>query len=287
MKTFTSIFAILCLISINTFTLHDCTQQWAPKQIQSLNEIKNIILESTNALIIFDVDEVLITSKDIFIHPECDDIFMQLVRNKFAEVTTEEEKQELENRLSLCMLLPERVLIEESTPNFIKELQTRGIKTLALTSCQTGQFGVIPYVEHWRINQLKKLDIDFSLSFDSTEPLRFTEIKKKDRAAPLFEKGILFSKGYSKGEVLETFLKQLNWKPSEIIFIDDLAENHHSLKQHLEALHIPFKGFQYIKAKLPQKKINKSLIEFQFSYLIDNGKWINDDDAADLMELEK
>lgn len=285
--------ACLSMMQLNLFTVETSnlpannaiSNQWKPKQIYCISEISDQIKTNENdVLVIFDVDEVLITTSDIFIHPECDSIFLKLVLQEFEKAKTPEDKEKLENLLSLSMARPVRHLVEESTPIFIKKVQKQGIKTIALTSCQTGKFGVIPLVEHWRIDQLKALDIDFSSSFDWIGPVRFTEIAKKDKPAPLFEKGILFSKGYSKGEVLEAFLKRLNWKPSKVIFIDDLAENLQSLKQYLDALNIPFAGFQYLKANLPQEKINAALIEFQFRHLIDTGEWLNDETVIEIIQ---
>lgn len=256
---------------------NDKTLHWSPKQIHSFNEIRNSIETSQNdVLVVFDVDEVLITTKDIFIHPECDSIFLNLVQNEFAKTKTTDEREKFENRLSLSMIHPERYLVEEIAPSFIKCLQNKKIKTIALTSCPTGKFGLIPLVEHWRIDQLKMLDIDFSVAFGRLIQIRLTELSKKNHPSPIFEKGILFSKGYSKGEVLEAFLKRINWKPSKVIFIDDLAENLCSLKEHLDALNIPFEGFQYLGAHLSQDKINSKLIEFQFYHLIEHGEWLSD-----------
>ncbi|EFB41392.1 DUF2608 domain-containing protein [Parachlamydia acanthamoebae] len=249
------------------------------QQIQHINEI-NAYIENIDedTLVVFDVDEVLISTTDIFLHPECDEIFLGLIYDAFEKAKTDKEKDELENQLSLTMLLPKRVLVEGSTPGFIESLQVKGIKTMALTSCPTGRFGVIPSVEQWRIRHLKTLGIDFSAEAPCQESFSLTEICKKNRPAPLFENGILFSKGYSKGEVLIAFLKRINWKPSNVLFIDDLADNLESVKQYLDEFDIPFVGFHYLGASLPKDKIDPDLIKFQFDYLLKHGKWLSDEE---------
>lgn len=260
--------------------------QYQPERIYKLEEIhKHIEKDQEDLLIVFDVDEVLITSKDAFIHPECDSIFMKILRREFAKAKTPEEKQKLEYCLSLSLLKPERTLVEESTASFIRHIQDLGIKTIALTSCPTGKLGLVPKIEHWRIDHLQKMGIDFSASFASLDGSHFSEVPKKEVSFPdpLFEKGILFSYGYSKGEVLEAFLARMEWKPSKILFIDDLVENHHSLDKHLKTLAIPFLGFHYLGAILPPERIDVNLIEFQFDHLMEYEEWLSDE-AIHLMK---
>ena len=217
-----------------------------------VNSFKEISGELKNAdettLIVFDVDEVLITTEDHFIHPYADHIFVPIIKAAMASVETLEEKKNLEEKLSLSMLCPKRILIEEETPKLIQNLKDKGIKVIALTSCPTGAFGIIPKVEDWRINHLNSLNINFASSFPNINRQFLNEIAVSGKRAPSYEEGILFSKGYKKGEVLKAFFKQCNFHPSKVIFIDDLCENLDSVKAELATLNIEFKGYQYIGA---------------------------------------
>jgi len=284
MKKFIYLFIPLILI-VTEISAQDLKKTSIPSKIDKLEEMQ-LENEDPDTLVIFNIDDTLITTTDIFLHPECNHIFLDIVHKKFTEIQLGRERKHFINLLSLTILEPERVLIEKSTPHFLQTLQQRGFKTLALTSCPTGQFGIIPKVEHLKINQLKDLGIDFSSSFDLPNAISFQEIRKTNHRPPLFEKGILFSKGYSKGEVLTAFLEQLDWKPSKVIFVDDLEENLQSMKKQLDALDIPFVGFHFTGAHLSKDQINPDLIEFQFEYLLKHFRWLSDENALKLMNLD-
>jgi hypothetical protein len=263
---------------------------YQPEQIYKLEQIQDHIgRDLEDVLVIFDVDDVLVTSKDAFIHPECNAIFKKIVRRELAKATTPEEKEKFECCLSISLLKSERSLVEASTPDLIRQIQKAGVKTIALTSCPTGKFGIVPKVEHWRIDQLQKLGIDFSGSFAALDGTSFSEVPQKEVpcAHPLFEKGILFSYGYSKGEVLEAFLARAKWKPSKIIFVDDLLENHQSLHQCSQTLGVPFLGFHYLGAELSPEKIDVDLIEFQFNHLMQHQEWLSDEKISFMKEMNR
>ncbi|GAB4190005.1 MAG: hypothetical protein Tsb0015_10900 [Simkaniaceae bacterium] len=190
------------------------------EQISSLQEIAEELTScDENSLIIFDVDEVLITTKDHFGHPYAGKVFSALMHEEMKKCISLEERAALENIWSLSTLQPKRILIEEDAPKLIEELQRQGIKVIALTCCGTGSFGIIPKLERWRIEHLNDLNISFSGSFPNLKRHSLRDIKKSKRAAPLFEEGVLFSEGYDKGDVLKAFLEYNDLHPSKVVFI--------------------------------------------------------------------
>lgn len=234
-------------------------------------ELQNI---DEKTLVVFDVDEVLIMTKDHFIHPYAIHVVDRVAQRELAN----HSKSAIDELISLCFLLPERILIEESTPSLIKRLQGQNIKTIALTSCQTGTLGLIRSVENWRVEDLKSFDIDFSSSFPEYERLVFDELKSPSHPSPLFESGVLFSKGYQKGKVLKAFLDRIDFVPSKILFIDDLSHNLLSVKDEFQLEGIPYHLFYYTGASRYFKKLNEALIEYQLIHLIHHKEWLSDDE---------
>jgi hypothetical protein len=246
-------------------------------RISSFSEMKKEFEKADNkTLIIFDVDEVLITTQDHFMHPYADAIFLPMIHRAFSQATTPNEKKEVEENLSLCMLLPKRVLIEEETPRLIKDLQKRHIKVIALTSCPTGRFGVIPQVERWRIEHLNAMNISFASSFPDRKRESFAEMASEGKPAPLFEEGILFSKGYKKGQVLKEFIRRCKFHPAKVVFIDDLEENLASVQAEMQAMSIAFQGYQYTGAERFFKEADEKVLKLQFEHLMEKKEWLSD-----------
>jgi len=259
--------------------------------VSSLKEVeKEVAKADKTALVIFDVDEVLITTEDHFIHPYADKTFMGMIYQAAKKALTDHERKDLEETISLSIVLPKRILVEDHTPSFIYGLRDEGYKTMALTSCPTGNFGVIPQIERWRIDHLRGLNICFASSFPEFERHSlesFTNQKKLQTGLPapfthlpLFEEGILFSYGYKKGAVLKEFFQKNGLCPSQVLFVDDLMENLQSVKDELSAMGIPFKGFHYQGAAKHFKPLNEKILHYQFHHLMKTRTWLSDSEVA-------
>ena len=257
-------------------------------QISSLHELEEALSKADEkTLIVFDVDEVLITTKDHFLHPYALDDFFLWAQRAFENAKSEEEKIDVEEKLSLCMLLPERVLIEENAPKLIEKLQKKKAKVIALTSCRTGTFGVIPKVEKWRFEHLQSLGVDFSSAFSHIPRHEFHAMASSGKRAPLFENGILFSKGYEKGDLLLAFLKVSDFKPTQVIFIDDLTENIESVEKALQSLNIPCKSYHYLGAKRFFKKPDAQILRAQFEHLMRHREWLSDEEIKERLYFKE
>lgn len=270
------LFPLLLAATFPVFAIHT--------QITSLKDLSQELQSADEkTLIVFDVDEVLITTEDHFIHPYAGHIFLKLAGELIQKTEIEEEKIELIKTLSLSLSEPKRVIVEEMAPEFIRSLQQRGLKVIALTACPSGDYGLIPKVECWRVEHLRSLGIDFSSSFSTISPLSLSDIASQGRSPPVFEEGILFSgvllsKGYTKGEVLAEFLKQANFHPEKVIFIDDSIHYLDSVQTAVQAAGIEFKGYQYLGAERFFKKTNEEVLRYQLDHLIHKKEWLSDEE---------
>ncbi len=235
------------------------------------------------ALVVLDVDEVLITTKDHYMHPYSEETVLSIVMEALMFAESDLEKRDMEEALSLALILPERHLIEKSVPLLIKNLQSRGVKVIALTDCMTGSLGVIPKLEVWRIENLKSLGVDFSLSFPSIQSHRI-DIPFSKKKCPLYEQGILFSGGHKKGDVLKAFLTESDFKPSKVIFIDDLSRNVDSVEFELKNMNIESRVYQYTGAsEFFRNSVDEQILKHQFEHLIETKTWLSD---AEIEALE-
>jgi hypothetical protein len=246
-------------------------------RVEKISEIHQLLLEiKEDNLIVFDVDDVIFSTEDHFAHPYGYLTFVKLTNQALNSASTDKEKEEIMRKVSLSQLLARRLLVEEDMPQFIRNLQDAGIKIIALTNFPRGQYGAISRTEAWRIEQLKSFGIDFSRAFPDEMHGEFHEMAQPGLAPPLFEKGILFSNGHPKGEVLTTFFKKNLLSPSKVIFIEDLLHHHNSVESSLRSLKISFIGIHYTGANKYFGVCNEGLLRYQFDHLLSTETWISD-----------
>lgn len=247
------------------------------KSFPKISRLKQLELDvSENTLVVLDIDEVLVTSLDHFAHPYADSIFTAHVKTAFEKVQSDEEHKELEKKISLSVLSTKRVMIDEDAPQMIMNSQRRGARVVGLTGWPTGPLGHIPSLEQWRIEHLRSINIHFTSPFSGITRYVFENLQEEEKYTPLFEHGILFSPGYNKGEVLKEFLKYSDFKPSNIIFVDDLPKHLENVERSMESINMPYKGYQYLGAEPFFKPIDKRVLESQFAHLVHHGKWLTD-----------
>ncbi len=61
-----------------------------------------------------------------------------------------------------------------------------------------------------------------------------------------------------------------------MIFIDDLEENLASVQAEMQALSIPFQGYQYTGAERFFKQADEEVLKHQFEHLMEKKEWLSD-----------
>lgn len=155
------------------------------------------------------------------------------------------------------------VLVEPNTPEIIKSLQDKKVKTIAITAVLSGVLNEGGEASQNIVyNQLNDLGVDFENSFNTSEII-FTEVDEYNSNHPVFYKGILVTNGEGningKGEVLVSFMKSNNFSPEVIVMIDDKLKNLENMEAALKAYNanIKFVGLEYKKSTtLPAPNIS-------------------------------
>ncbi|MBM3610842.1 MAG: DUF2608 domain-containing protein [Alphaproteobacteria bacterium] len=234
--------------------------------IKSLKDVQPYVDEAfkdsapEEILIAFDIDMTL-TQPD---HPVTYYPHLKQHIDSYKEITSSLSGLEKDFLLTaLTQNLPQR-LIEEDTPLIIKNLQLKGIKTIAFTAVLEKIFDN-KNIKQIRFKTLNSYNISFEGSFDFKE-ITLKEISAYNHHHPSYYKGILFSNGengsHNKGIVLIEFLKYLPKLPSTIIIVDDkkrnLQEIEHALKHsypHIEFIGIEYQGaFDYAPKPISKKE---------------------------------
>lgn len=229
-----------------------------------------------DALVVFDVDNTLIVPKDRILGPSGENYLYELMSQlPIFQVKGDE--------IASKVLLQSKVsLIDEKVLHLIERLKLKGIKTMALTAISTGKMGLISNMEEWRVDQLNSLGIHFGWAFPSLDSLTLSRFQGK-RSQPKYKQGVLASSKYPKGQVLSEFLKQIQWRPSKILFIDDRMDFIESVEFELEREKIPHISFFYTAAIDQPHLLDKEIADFQINYLMERGEWLSDLEAKDFL----
>lgn len=261
--------------------LSSCSYE-KPQEITTIQSFTEFDFNTVkqNAMIIFDVDQVLIErSCKIFwskIEKEHEQWLNQLYNEVFKKA-----KHDPFYYLSIMLKEDTPILIEPIIVDIINTLQSRSVTVIALTTTNTGSCFTIPSLPIWRFNKLKKVGIDFSKAGISN--MEFPELPAKSSEEsgeyPIFYNGILFTSDSSKGAILTAFFEHTKLKPSHVIFFDDKRSNLESVAEAMHNLGIPFEGYQYLGGLHMPGELDKEAARYQLHHLVDNEKWISEDEA--------
>ena len=273
------------------FIILTCNYNTCFAEIIQTNDTKVIkkTLESidTDTLVTFDIDDVLIIPKDQI---------LQTKNRKYLEKLNQRLEQSVGKKnadifYSIIFTQRDNGPVDVKMKDIISELQSKGIKVLALTNCFTGSFGNIESMEDWRYNELKKHGYHFDLSWRVLKPKVFTGLEKtgkglsaKNSSMPVFKSGIVFTSAVSKGQALEAFLQYARIVPKKIIFVDDKRKHLESVEEIAKSHNIPFIGIEYTAvSNIPASPLSEKRANLQYEVLEKEKKWISDSEADALL----
>lgn len=244
------------------------------QQINSFHEATPQIMPCNNSLILFDIDDTLISTVDTMGHTSPPLLFKLRALIKHPQLLF---RKNWEYYYSIMWQQTEWFIIEPDTVSIIADLKKQDCIVLGLTSMETGTFGTMENFPEWRSQILTQLGIEFSHKFPNAI---FNKLPRHRNNYPELYNGLLCCNQQSKGLVVSAFLDQFQLQPNMIIFFDDSANNLASVEDACKQRNIPFKGFQYRGAeKLSQKwDMQKALL--QLDYLIQNKKWLSDNNIT-------
>lgn len=258
--------------------------------IVEADDLDNVLthLQDLNSqtLVLWDVDETLITPQDQIYHPNSAKLRSELIQQYFFDKSVEEKYIFLSQMLNTSFYR----LVDSRLPSLISDLQAQGIRVMALTAMWTGSLGIIPCMEEWRYNQLKLHNIDFSPIFPEHSRIEWSEMMRCwDRSKwnswtvsvgnPVYHEGILITDGPDKGLVLVSFLNKVEWKPERVIFIDDHLSFLQSVQESMDEMGIDFTGIHFRALEKEMPSIDHDIAHLQFQHIANNGVWLTDEQA--------
>jgi hypothetical protein len=187
---------------------------------------------NNNTLVMFDLDNTLITPP---LHSDLgsDQWFYAMYQKKLDEGI--EAQQAIDSVLPVYKQAIAEINfepVEHDTVAVVSHLQQKGVHVIGLTARSID-------LAYRTIEQLAHIGIDFGKDHQEC-PIPYGTGKPA-----LYMDGIIFSGNYSKGEVVASWLKETNYKPKKIIFIDDKLKNLVAVEEALHKRDFPFYGLRY------------------------------------------
>ncbi len=255
------------------------------RRIDSYNQVADMLKNiGTDTLVLFDVDDTLIIPADIAMRSKTKEEHQQWLKNTIDTIF-----KNAPHPISYYEGLADysthhSLLVEPIVADIITSLQNRGITVLALTAAWTGSFGSIPFFPQFRLEQLQKLGIDFSKAH--IPDAIFKQLPEREGTYPMLYQGMLCANLQDKGLVLGAFLDYMKWKPSHIIFFEDSYKRVKQVVEEMCKRNIPCTGYQYFGFEHVPGELDKELTIFQFKYLLDHERWLNDEDGQKLLKRQ-
>lgn len=274
-KIILKLFSFLFLLLFNSSSI-----QGVIFEVKDLSLFKEEVkgLDS-NSFVLLDIDYTILTPKDASLKP-CG----KHLRRKYLHGLNLRLREYLQ---SIIALDGEEELMDNEFPYLISQLQIKHIPVIGFTALETGKYGKIANLEDWRLDQLKKFNIDFSSSLSNQKSIIFNKCRSYNEHFPIFKNGVLFTNRLPKGDVLTVFLKKIKWMPNKILFVDDSLDQLNSVETVANNLGIEFIGFHYIAAKTNMANFDEDLGEFQFRNLLKNRRWVPDNEARCLVKTSE
>lgn len=262
-------------------------------KIDSLEQVRTELQRATPAtLVVFDMDQTLMNPTELLFNllylsvsdfDLSDHDFIHALTTKSQALIAARKGFAYNAKLvSSIFVKTNFVPVEPITVELIKDLQSRGVKVIALTSSNTGKFGIIENMQQWRLHNLHQLGLEFGGSFAQQE-LEFPQFQEYGSPA-VFYHGILCAALNPKGKVLNAFLDATGFKPTNIIFFDDSKEQCESIATEMKKRGIPTHSYWYRAAYKNKFKLDQQLIQKQFDHWTAHEEFLSAQEIADTIK---
>lgn len=244
--------------------------------ITTTNRMDAILPEVTSqTLVIFDIDNTLITQNTMAISTQGLDYF---AKKKGELIQAGYTKEKLDWLISFVILNASPVVpVEPYAPDLVRSLPNRGAMTMVLTARGTNPIGMIEDMGQLAISQLDAQNYTFNFMADQPQTIIIEGFAPNRYGPPQFRCGYGFTGKRLKGEVLVAFFDQIGFTPQKVIFVDDNYDQISSVDSALTARNIPVVCFHYTAGQ--KIDFDEKVIDWQVSHLIQYGKWIPDNEA--------
>lgn len=209
-------------------------------QYHSWSQIRKLFRSkcvNDNTLVVLDVDQVLLVTRDPLGHPAGQFICRSIMSDTHMNYS-EEEKRAMSEKM-MCSL--EYEMLAPDIPETIRLLTNKGTPVVALTAINM-EMKTVDALE-WRIGLLDQFDLHFDAQ---TQP----DIRVDWQGMGGYKNGVIRSGSNSKGKALLHFIETIKKsRPSRIIYVDNNRCSILSVRNMCHELGIDFYGIHFVSNK--------------------------------------
>ncbi|MGI4775421.1 MAG: DUF2608 domain-containing protein [Janthinobacterium lividum] len=272
---------IVIIISLSLLFIARLQAQILPIYSIESSEFANLKKTiDSNSLVLINIDNILITPKSKMF------LYRNNPQRSFFNILVDLAKSKPHFNEPLKILLKERQmgLVEQGWPKLIKILRSRGTYIFGLSDIDHKICDLIVDIEKWRYDQLTQLNIHFQEEIANEH---FILLDHSSYKSPIFYKGIISTGSSNYEETIMNFLRINNIFPNKIIIFDDEIDRLKAIKLSLSRFDIDFYGIHYLGLQEISGVANEELIRFQQDMLLSQSKWLEDDEAEQLLRDSK
>lgn len=232
---------------------------------------------------------VMIAVEDVLIYPQ-DQILQTTNKPEMYKLSMHLQNfyptQKADEMLSIQLKSRKVRIADPLLYKILATLKSRNIKTIAISNGWSGPYGNIASLEDWQVNELASVGIDFSWSFPNSPSILLGDYITADPSKfPSFRNGVLCTCHMAQGEVFDTFLKKLKWRPGQVFFITSLNRHADSVSYFCQKNNIAFTGMVYkgVSEYTSRDQLNLDRATLQFNTLGTDKVWLSDSEANKLL----
>ena len=226
-------------------------------------------LSSEDSLIIFDVGNVILVPHDVVLQKKYRPWIIDWL-----------DKEGVQLEKALLKVVDQEMkmdLVNEKIPQIIQQSKSKS-NVLILSKHLIGKpLPDQPSFEEHRLQSLKEVGVDLGEPFPQAVGWYDAELKA------IYAYGLLQAEAPLKGPVLLAFLKEINWQPKSIVFVDDREDQCESIRAAAETLGIPTLCIHYTEAQEYVPPLDPIVADHQLRTLLNERRWISDEEACQIL----
>lgn len=282
MRIFKKVLGIICFCFLLINSAHAGVFWKSDSASKIIKAIKS--LKKENSLVIIGLDDMIIEPKDKILQIQNRGDNKRL----FDKIYLRHSQEKINFLLGRQLAQRELKLIMPEIKEIIEYANENNINVIAISTQWTGQRGEVESIEDLYRKQLKDLGVDFTGMESGKQAVWLGDYwTAREGRHPAMKHGIIFTCKMTQGEVLKAVFKELNYKPSHILYVNFSERHISSVFDFAKKSKISASGAKLSVDREEMTEYEKEIAKIQYQTLLEKAEWLNDEEAESLLKYNK